>query len=121
MLTATFPCFNFAGQAAKKFIFIALVGVCADHPIRILLRSLGDQTITILRFIRVRGTAIFFSKNGANARFVPQNLERPVGRAIVQRDDAIHMVANVMEETRKIPLLITHCNYAENADRRLRL
>ncbi|MCX5578972.1 hypothetical protein OSH12_11865 [Kaistia terrae] len=95
-------------QTPQKGILKALVRVRAENPTRAQSRRLCQQPVSIAGFVSMRRASAALAQEGDDAGFTMQDFGGAVGGAIVERNDAVHMVANVMKEAGQIPFLIPY-------------
>lgn len=97
-------------QTPQERILKAFVGVRTENPTRAQSRRLCQQSVSIAGFVSMRRASADLAQEGDDAGFTMQDFGCAVAGAIVERNDAVHMVANVMKEAGQIPFLIPYCD-----------
>ncbi|MCY1357300.1 hypothetical protein D9M69_437880 [compost metagenome] len=107
-------------QVAQEQFFVALVGIAHQHPARAVAARRFEQAALVLvlaphmRAVVARRVRQQLQQH----RFAPQDLGGAVGRTVVERDDAVHVAAQVVEATRQTARLVAQLQHADDAQAR---
>ncbi|MEZ5830165.1 MAG: hypothetical protein R3D05_03215 [Dongiaceae bacterium] len=107
-------------QAIQETGLEPLVGIRADDPPRAEPGRFDKQAMAVAGLVRMRRSRAILREDRHDARLAAKDLARPVGRAVVQGDDAVYGISYVVEKAGQISLFISDGDQAEHRQSALR-